>query len=88
MLDFRYCVNSSSLDFVATASNSEPEDGNNGESNYEEEVIACPAVLGGCSQDGVCSLRSRQAVKSRLLEISSNRDSSAPMPTTAGAPVT
>ena len=35
----------------------------------EEEVIACPATLGGCSSDGVCSFGARKRVEARMKEL-------------------
>ena len=63
----RYCINSASMDF--TSETIDESDHAVGQSKLEEDVIACPATLGGCSSDGVCSLRSKQNVESRLKEL-------------------
>ena len=67
----RYCINSVSMDFQPKSSTDET-DNSQGSRQIEEEVIACPATLGGCSSDGVCSLRSKQNVESRLKELKGN----------------
>jgi len=53
----RYCINSSSLDFV-------PEiDEIDGKVKAEEtEMIHHPATLGGCGADGICRLPNKKAV--------------------------
>ena len=48
----RYCVNSASLNFIAEAA----PDSVDGE---KEEVISCPATLGGCG--GKCNVVSRHS---------------------------
>ena len=63
----RYCINSVSMDFQPEAM--DETDNGTGLPKLEEEIIACPATLGGCSSDGVCSLRSKQNVESRLKEL-------------------
>ena len=63
----RYCINSVSMDFHPQPAD-ETDDATKSQL-VEEEVIACPATLGGCSSDGVCSLRSKQNVESRLKEL-------------------
>lgn len=72
----RYCVNSSSLDFVADpAADPEPPTGGGDEVDQaarqlEEEVISFPATLGGCDgPGGTCSLRARKEVQKRLQEL-------------------
>ena len=51
---YRYCVNSSSLDFM-------PETETDGTIRTEEsEEIHHPATMGGCSADGTCRLPSRK----------------------------
>jgi len=62
-----YCINSVSMDFHPQPAD-ETDDATKSQP-VEEEVIACPATLGGCSSDGVCSLRSKQNVESRLKEL-------------------
>lgn len=68
----RYCVNSSSLDFMPEV---KPEDMVDQAAQKvvvpeEEVVIACPATLGGCDgSGGVCSLKARENVKARIEEL-------------------
>ncbi len=57
---FRYCVNSSSLDFEAETE----VDGS--VKKEEAEEIHCPATMGGCNPDGTCSLRPKQEVRDRI----------------------
>ena len=76
----RYCVNSSSLDFVADTDPDPTGDGKGGADEVdrvaparprqEEEVISFPATLGGCDgPGGTCSLRARKEVQKRLQEL-------------------
>ena len=52
---FRYCVNSSSLDFVA-------ETEVDGTIKREESaMIHHPATMGGCGADGICRLPNRKS---------------------------
>ena len=50
----RYCVNSSSLDFMA-----ETEIDGTVKKEESEEILH-PATMGGCSADGTCRLPSRK----------------------------
>ena len=63
----RYCINSVSMDFQPETV--DQTDSGTGLPRLEEEIIACPATMGGCSSDGVCSLRSKKNVESRLKEL-------------------
>jgi len=72
----RYCVNSSSLDFVQDDEATSGGDGDEVDSSAparqqkEEEVISFPATLGGCDgPGGTCSLRARREVQKRLQEM-------------------
>jgi len=73
----RYCVNSSSLDFVADSAilnlSDEPDSSFPSTTRpevVEEEVISFPATLGGCDgPGGSCSLRARKEVQKRLQEM-------------------
>ena len=49
-LTFRYCINSSSLDFIAETEVDESV------KVEETEEIHHPATLGGCGVDGICKL--------------------------------
>ena len=65
----RYCINSVSMEFHLQSID-EADNGTASEQQIEEEeVIACPATLGGCSADGACSFRAKQNVESRLKEL-------------------
>ena len=64
----RYCINSVSMDFQPQ-SGDETDNGTGSEPPKEEEIIACPATLGGCSSDGACSFRAKQNVESRMKEL-------------------
>ena len=63
----RYCINSVSMEFQPLST--DQTDTGADSPQPEEEIIACPATLGGCSADGVCSLRAKQNVESRLKEL-------------------
>jgi len=73
----RYCVNSSSLDFVADSAilnhGDEPDSSFPSTTRpevVEEEVISFPVTLGGCDgPGGSCSLRARKEVQKRLQEM-------------------
>jgi len=73
----RYCVNSSSLDFVedeAPSGGQDEVDGGSAPGRPQEQepepVLSFPATLGGCDgPGGTCSLRARREVQKRLQEM-------------------
>ena len=64
----RYCINSASMEFTPQSTD-ETDHNMKSQPTEEEEVIACPATLGGCSSDGVCSFGARKRVEARLKEL-------------------
>ena len=62
MMFFRYCVNSSSLDFV-------PSEDGAGDSvdSKPQQILKFPARVNGCGSDGFCTRKSPASSKKLLL---------------------
>lgn len=60
-LHYRYCVNSSSLEFLA-----EVDEVDGSEKTEEAEEIHHPATMGGCGPNGICRLPPKTSVQERI----------------------
>ena len=60
-------MNSSSLSFL-------PADEPDSRSSAEKEILKFPATIDGCGADGICTLKSRERLKSRSPAPSSKKE--------------